>query len=154
MRRKALVEHNEARIQKRKKALEKKRIRAEKIGLVQLVCDKSEVVKLKGAALTLQIQAFKQAGAPSLQGSVSKLKADQKRQALVEAIESMNAQKWKDCRQSKDGNDTDVDDVDENDEEGEEFNENEGEEEEEGEGEENEDEDDTDEDSVWEDEDE
>src|SRR6266487_17229 len=146
MKKKALVEHNEARIHKRQKAAEKKRAMAEKVGHVELICNKDEVSKLKGEALNLQIQAFKQAGAPNLQGSVSTLKADQKRQALVEAVESMNAGKWKDSRQSKRGDDMDEGDADEDDENEEESDEAE-DEDETNEG-------DTDEESIWEDEDE
>ena len=112
MRMKALVEHNEAKIEKRKKVTEKKEARAEKIKALKLICDKDMALKLTGEALNLQIQAFKLAGAPNLQGNVSSLKAAQKRQAIVEAIDSMNSGKWKHSGQSN-GDDTDEDDEDE-----------------------------------------
>ncbi len=141
MKKKALVEHNEAKIQKRKKATEKRKARAEKIKALKLICDKDEVLKLTGESLNLQIQAFKLAGAPNIQGNVSSLKAAQKRQALVEAIESMSSGKWMYSRESNGGDDADEDDADEGDAD---------------ENDENEDEDeaDEDEDSNWDDEDE
>ncbi len=101
MKKKALVEHNEARIQKQKKAIEKRRAKSEKIQLVELISDKDVVATLKGEALNLQIQAFKLAGAPNLLGSTSKLTADQKRAAIMAAVDSMNAGEWKSATQSK-----------------------------------------------------
>src|SRR6266487_2106881 len=98
---------NEAKIQKRKELFEKRRERAakiaERLGAVKLIFEKEKIKHLKGADLTLHLQAYKLAGAPNLQGVTSRSRVDDKRQALPAAIDSFNAGEWEPLTHSRDG---------------------------------------------------
>jgi len=115
MRKKALVDHNEARIQKRKDASERRAAKAKRVAAVKLIFDLKEISMLKGDSLNMQLQAFKLAGAPNLQCAISKFKADEKRQELQAAIISFNAGNWKPIQEGgepSDIEDTDTEDAD------------------------------------------
>jgi hypothetical protein len=89
-RKRMLVKHNEAKIQKRQAALETKKRnalqKAGRIAAVTLIFDKEEVAKLKGEKLKDHLLAFKQAGAPGLQGITARSTVGQIRQALQSAM--------------------------------------------------------------------
>jgi hypothetical protein len=104
-RKRMLVEHNEAKIQKRQAALETKKRnalqKAGRIAAVTLIFDKEEVAKLKGEKLKDHLLAFKQAGAPGLQGITTRSTVGQIRQALQSAIGSFNNGDWEPLQQSE-----------------------------------------------------
>jgi len=97
-RKRMLVEHNEAKIQKRMEASEKrKKIAADKAGriaAISLILDKEEVVKLKGQKLKDHFLAFQQAGAPHFEGITVRSTVQQIREALQKAIESFHDGVW------------------------------------------------------------
>ena len=97
-RKRMLVEHNEAKIQKRMEASEKrKKIAADKAGriaAISLILNKEEVVKLKGQKLKDHFLAFQQAGAPHFEGITVRSTVQQIREALQKAIESFHDGVW------------------------------------------------------------
>jgi hypothetical protein len=95
--RKAGVDHRDDKqhhlIEMRKKKQEKAQENAERIAGIAIILDKGIVSNLKGKHLLDQIKIFKEAGAPNLQGSIPK-RADDKRQALVDAVELYEGGIW------------------------------------------------------------
>ena len=95
--RKAGVDHRDDKqrrlIEKRKKAQEKAQANAERIAGITIILDKKIVSGLKGNSLLDQIKVFKEAGAPNLQGAIPKY-ADDKRQALINAVELYEKGVW------------------------------------------------------------
>jgi hypothetical protein len=116
--RKAGVDHRDDRqsrlIEKRKKKEKKAQENAERIAGTAIILDKQIVSNLKGNHLLDQIKVFKDAGAPNLQGALPKY-ADEKRQALVNAVELYKKGVWVIDRAEdweSDGEDFDFEDVD------------------------------------------
>jgi hypothetical protein len=97
-RKRMLVEHNEARIQKRKAVSEKRKNdaadKAERIAAIPLIFDKEEIVKLRGQKLKDHLLAFQQAGAPHLGGITVRSTVQQIRVALQKAVESFHDGVW------------------------------------------------------------
>jgi hypothetical protein len=95
--RKAGVDHRDDKqhrlIEKREKKKKKVQENAERIAGTAIILDKQIVSNLKGNHLLDQIKVFKEAGAPNLQGGIPK-KADDKRQALVDAVELYKKGVW------------------------------------------------------------
>jgi hypothetical protein len=95
--RKAGVDHRDEKqrrlIEKRKKTQEKAQENAERIAGIAIILDKRIVSNLKGTHLLDQIKIFKEAGAPNLQSAIPKY-ADDKRQALVDAVELYESGVW------------------------------------------------------------
>ncbi len=102
----------EKRTQRQKKAQEN----AERMAGISIILDQEIVSKLKSNHLLDQIKLFKAAGAPNLQGSIPKL-ADEKRQALVNAVKLYkdglwlidSAEDWESDSEDFDTSDTDSD---------------------------------------------
>jgi len=87
---------------------------AEQIAGTPITLDKQIVSNLKGNHLLDQIKVFKNAGAPNLQGPIPKY-ADEKRQALVDAVELYKEGVWVTDRAEdwkSDGEDFDFEGVD------------------------------------------
>jgi len=95
--RKAGVDHRDDKqkrlIEKRQKREKKVQENAERIAGTAIILDKDIVSKLKGNHLLDQIKVFKEAGAPNLQGTIPKY-ANDKRQALVNAVELYRKGEW------------------------------------------------------------
>ncbi len=95
--RKAGVDHRDNKqnrlIEKRQKRQEQLQKDTERIAGVAIILDKEVVSNLKGKHLLDQIKIFKEAGAPNLQNNIPKL-ANDKRQALVNAVELHEKGVW------------------------------------------------------------
>ena len=95
--RKAGVDHRDDKqhrlLEKRKKRQEQAQKNAERIAGIAIILDKQIVSNLKGNHLLDQIKIFRETGAPNLRGSIPKL-ANQKRQALVDAVKLYEEGSW------------------------------------------------------------
>jgi hypothetical protein len=97
-RKQMLVEYNEAKIQKKKAASEKRKKNAtekeRRVASVSLIFDREEVIRLKGEKLKDHLLAFKKAGAPIPSDITSRSTVGQIRQALQIAVDSFKSGKW------------------------------------------------------------
>ena len=96
---KAVVEHAQARIDKRiaAKAARKEKAAevAGRVAAVKLIFDKQQISKLKGQNLKDHLQAFQRAGAPNLEKMSLRTTVAKIREGLVESIDLFNSGQWK-----------------------------------------------------------
>jgi len=96
---KAIVEHAQAKIDRRKAARDARRGKAAKVAgrvaAVELVFDKEKIKKLKGENLRDHMQAFQRAGAPNLQDMSLRTPVAKIREGLMESIDLHVDGKWK-----------------------------------------------------------
>jgi hypothetical protein len=99
MRKKQIIEHTQAKIDKRTGALAVKRKKAEetadKVAAVKLVFDKGGIPNIKGEKLKLQLMAFQKAGAPNLKDMSANTRVVQIREGLQAAIDLYKSGQWK-----------------------------------------------------------
>ena len=98
-RKQAIVEHAQAKIDKRVAAKAAKMERAaklaERVAAVKLIFDKEKVTKLKGESLKDHLQAYQKAGAPNLQNMSIRTTVGKIREGLVDSIDLFNSGQWK-----------------------------------------------------------
>jgi hypothetical protein len=98
-RKNAIVEHAQAKIDKRTAGRvarkEKADKVAERVAAVKLIFDKEQIINLKGEGLKDHLQAFQKAGAPNLQNISIRTVVAKIREGLCESIDMFNAGQWK-----------------------------------------------------------
>jgi len=98
-RKQKLVQHTQAKNEKKRAAAEKRKQnaakKAERLAAVELIFDKEEIKKLKGEKLKDHLLAYQNAGAPIPKGITIRTVVGQIREALQMAIDSFNAGEWK-----------------------------------------------------------
>ena len=97
-RKQMLVEYNEAKIQKKKVASDKRKKKAtekeKRVASVSLIFDREEVARLKGEKLKDHLLAFKRAGAPIPSDITLRSTVGQIRQALQDAVDNFKSGEW------------------------------------------------------------
>jgi len=97
--RKAIVEHAQAKIDKRKVAKAAKLKKAAevdgRVAAVKLIFDKEQIKKLKGQSLKDHLLAFKRASAPNLQNISIRTPVAKIREGIMESIDLFNSGQWK-----------------------------------------------------------
>ncbi len=73
---------------------------------MSLILDREKVLKLQGVSLADQLKLFKLAGAPNFVGCALPKYADQKREALAEAVDLYLNGTWKIGEDSSSGSDS------------------------------------------------
>ena len=98
-RKQKLVQHTQAKNKKKRAAVEKRKQnaakKAERLAVVELIFDKEEIKKLKGAKLKDHLLAYQNAGASIPKDITIRTVVGQIREALQMAIDSFNAGEWK-----------------------------------------------------------
>ena len=94
-RKQKLVQHTQAKNKKKRAAVEKRKQnaakKAERLAVVELIFDKEEIKKLKGAKLKDHLLAYQNAEAPIPKDITIRTVDGQIREALQMAIDSFNA---------------------------------------------------------------
>ena len=102
-----MIEHTQAKIDKQKEAFEKKRKTAAetacRVASVELILEKDQIVNLKSQALKDHLKAFQKAGAPNIQNLNARTAVALIRDGLKQAIDLYNSGVWKPAITSQPG---------------------------------------------------